>query len=306
MEAGPAALPVPPQNARYVDAYTAWDRVHAANMTKQVGVKPSRPNPLGLPDLTKAKEELSWLPLVTLDDGKKYHTGGKVLASDEVPIIARKGEYVFTPEQIEDEAIDLVAITKELIRETMTLDIDNYAINGTGAGQPIGILNATGVSTVASGAAADVTYAGYVRLIFGAAGLPAQYRAGATIVLPAAATPVRYMAQLPLQAGDKFAGLVQSVADNRLGLAGDISAILERGHAILDSAGHEDDPLLQEPREDIKRAFAAAGLLDHHGDKIIGIDLDGIVVAHGRHLQAGGSLHIGGTGANANWWRIFA
>jgi len=36
-----------------VDAYTAWDRVHAANMTKQVGVKPSRSNPLGLPDLIK-------------------------------------------------------------------------------------------------------------------------------------------------------------------------------------------------------------------------------------------------------------
>jgi predicted HAD superfamily Cof-like phosphohydrolase len=40
-------------DAYEVDAYTAWDRVHAANMTKQVGVKPSRPNPLGLPDLIK-------------------------------------------------------------------------------------------------------------------------------------------------------------------------------------------------------------------------------------------------------------
>lgn len=36
-----------------VDAYTAWDRVHAANMSKQPGVKPSRPNPLGFPDLIK-------------------------------------------------------------------------------------------------------------------------------------------------------------------------------------------------------------------------------------------------------------
>jgi len=36
-----------------VDAYTAWDEVHNANMDKQVGVKPSRPNPLGLPDLIK-------------------------------------------------------------------------------------------------------------------------------------------------------------------------------------------------------------------------------------------------------------
>ena len=38
-----------------VDAYEAWDRVHKANMAKEVGVKESRPNPLGLPDLVKPK-----------------------------------------------------------------------------------------------------------------------------------------------------------------------------------------------------------------------------------------------------------
>ena len=36
-----------------VDAYEAWDEVHKANMAKEVGVKESRPNPLGLPDLIK-------------------------------------------------------------------------------------------------------------------------------------------------------------------------------------------------------------------------------------------------------------
>lgn len=36
-----------------VDSYTAWDRVHEANMQKEVGIKPTRPNPLGLPDLVK-------------------------------------------------------------------------------------------------------------------------------------------------------------------------------------------------------------------------------------------------------------
>ena len=39
-----------------IDAYQAWDRVHAANMAKAVGVKESRPNPLGLPDLIKPKD----------------------------------------------------------------------------------------------------------------------------------------------------------------------------------------------------------------------------------------------------------
>lgn len=36
-----------------VDAYKAWDAVLVANMNKKVGVKASRPNPLGLPDLVK-------------------------------------------------------------------------------------------------------------------------------------------------------------------------------------------------------------------------------------------------------------
>lgn len=36
-----------------VDSYKAWNEVHEANMSKQKGVKPERPNPLGLPDLIK-------------------------------------------------------------------------------------------------------------------------------------------------------------------------------------------------------------------------------------------------------------
>lgn len=36
-----------------VDAHEAWRRVHEANMSKERGVKPNRPNPLGLPDLMK-------------------------------------------------------------------------------------------------------------------------------------------------------------------------------------------------------------------------------------------------------------
>jgi hypothetical protein len=36
-----------------VDANEAWDRVYKANMSKEPGVKPGRPNPFGLPDLLK-------------------------------------------------------------------------------------------------------------------------------------------------------------------------------------------------------------------------------------------------------------
>jgi predicted HAD superfamily Cof-like phosphohydrolase len=44
-------------DAYNVNSYLAWDRVHAANMTKEVGIKASRPNKLGLPDLIKPTME---------------------------------------------------------------------------------------------------------------------------------------------------------------------------------------------------------------------------------------------------------
>ena len=36
-----------------VDANKAWNEVYRANMSKEVGIKEGRPNPLGLPDLVK-------------------------------------------------------------------------------------------------------------------------------------------------------------------------------------------------------------------------------------------------------------
>ena len=39
-----------------VDAEKAWNMVFNANMAKEVGVKESRPNPLGLPDLIKPED----------------------------------------------------------------------------------------------------------------------------------------------------------------------------------------------------------------------------------------------------------
>ena len=36
-----------------VDTDKAWDEVHEANMSKEPGIKESRPNPLGLPDMIK-------------------------------------------------------------------------------------------------------------------------------------------------------------------------------------------------------------------------------------------------------------
>jgi len=42
-----------------VNAYQAWNQVQTANMAKEVGIKESRPNKLGLPDLIKPE---GWTP----------------------------------------------------------------------------------------------------------------------------------------------------------------------------------------------------------------------------------------------------
>ena len=44
----------------------------------------------------------------------------------------------------------------------------------------------------------------------------------------------------------------------------------QRRHAVVDRAVQEDDPLAQQAREDVERALAAAGLLDHHGHEVHG------------------------------------
>ena len=39
-----------------VDPYKAWDEILRANLSKEVGVTPERPNPMGLPDLIKPED----------------------------------------------------------------------------------------------------------------------------------------------------------------------------------------------------------------------------------------------------------
>ena len=55
-----------------VDAEKAWDQVYNANMNKQVGVKPGRPNPFGLPDLLKPG---GWTPPTHEDNHGELNKG---------------------------------------------------------------------------------------------------------------------------------------------------------------------------------------------------------------------------------------
>ena len=50
-----------------VNALRAWDGVHAANMNQEAGIKTSRPNPLGLPDLIKLQGRVAPTPNGNMD-----------------------------------------------------------------------------------------------------------------------------------------------------------------------------------------------------------------------------------------------
>ena len=63
----------------------------------------------------------------------------------------------------------------------------------------------------------------------------------------------------------------------------------ERGHMVLDRAGDEDDPLAQQPRENVEAALAPVGLLDDDGDELRN---DVLVIGHGKWvLCCCGRLH---------------
>jgi HK97 family phage major capsid protein len=78
-------------------------------------------------------------------------------------------------ELLDDSAVDLMGLLSEVIAEVRAIDEDVEFTNGDGQGRPLGILQA-GLSTVNSGGASTLTYAGLLSL-YGT--LRAQYRMNA-------------------------------------------------------------------------------------------------------------------------------
>lgn len=112
-----------------------------------------------------------------------YVTGGTAPPTQDQPKFGQERipVHVWQPDAIEvstelmaDSAAPLDTILAEVIAETRALDEDAAFINGSGIGQPRGLLHAnSNIIGVISGTDAAVTYAGLVDVF---AALPAQYR----------------------------------------------------------------------------------------------------------------------------------
>ena len=85
---------------------------------------------------------------------------------------------------VEDSAFDVVGVASDLMAEAFALGEDNVFINGTGSGQPMGILadvdGADGPVSVVSGNASNLTADGLIDLAYA---LPAQYDARAVFLM---------------------------------------------------------------------------------------------------------------------------
>lgn len=97
---------------------------------------------------------------------------------------------VVSAELLEDSVVPLESVLTTLIGKTFGLDEDSAYINGSGIGQPRGLMNyvaaASGpaISAVNSGAAADFTYGGIIDLVMS---VPIQYRAAGAFLCRSAA-----------------------------------------------------------------------------------------------------------------------
>ena len=98
-----------------VNSYEAWNRVHEKNMQKEVGIKESRPNPLGLPDLIKPEgwespthfDNIGLLDLIFREDSIIEEVIAEEVVAEETPAV----EEVTTEEVAEEEVTEVTEET---------------------------------------------------------------------------------------------------------------------------------------------------------------------------------------------------
>jgi|YNPMSStandDraft_1061717.scaffolds.fasta_scaffold00219_31 HK97 family phage major capsid protein len=143
--------------------------------------------------VTTARDVVQW-PRVNYTTDDKYTSGVRLTWTGEAPASGsahRVTDPVFgiwnvavhtamasmpiSLDLIEDSAFDVVGVASDLLAEAFALGEDNAFINGTGAGQPMGILadvDGDGPASVISGNASALTAGGIIDLAYA---LPAQY-----------------------------------------------------------------------------------------------------------------------------------
>ncbi|MDO8751146.1 MAG: phage major capsid protein [Dehalococcoidia bacterium] len=97
-----------------------------------------------------------------------------------IPVWTAMMSLPLTNDLIEDSTVNLISFMSDKFNETIELLYENMLINGTGVGQPEGIINNGSVSSINSGAAAALTWDGLTSLLYA---LPEQYDQNAVVAM---------------------------------------------------------------------------------------------------------------------------
>jgi HK97 family phage major capsid protein len=170
----------------------------------QQSIIQKKPAPISTADfcrkLTTARDAIT-MPVVKWTGDDIWTTGMRMKWTGEVPATSTTARVAFpvdatngfgtaripvytamlslplTENQIEDTGFDISGWASDMFREAVDLGFDNLIVNGTGIGQPTGLLAATGsavgqIQTVHSGDANNLTADGILKLFWGT---PPQY-----------------------------------------------------------------------------------------------------------------------------------
>lgn len=103
-----------------------------------------------------------------------------VFGQVHIPVWTAMMSLPLTNDLVEDSTVNLMSFLSGKFQETIELLYENMIINGTGIGQPEGIVSNTSVSTVNTGAASTLTWDGITNLLYS---LPEQYDRNAVVVM---------------------------------------------------------------------------------------------------------------------------
>jgi HK97 family phage major capsid protein len=139
----------------------------------------------GTDDIYTSGVRLAWIG-ETPASAAVHRVTDPVFGSIAIDVHVAMASMPLTNSLLEDSAFDVMGVASDLMGEAFALGEDNVFINGTGVGQPMGLLTQAegdGPAAVHSGSAGTLMAAGLRNLFYG---LPAQYRRNARWVMNSA------------------------------------------------------------------------------------------------------------------------
>lgn len=140
-------------------------------------------------DLYTSGVRLTWTG-ETPSSSTAHRVTDQVIGQIAIPVHTAMASQLVSNDLLEDAAYDVMGMSSELFGEAYALGEEDTFWDGTGAGQPTGIItepDGNGPTSVASGSASTLTAGGLIDLFYA---VPAQYRIASTFAMNSATMKV--------------------------------------------------------------------------------------------------------------------